>query len=77
MRKVACAISLIKRMKRLVIIGNGFDLHHKMKTNYLDYRDFLLRMGKKEIVECFESDDEFTIEYLWNNIEKFLGLISY
>ena len=52
-------------------------MHHKMKTNYLDYRKFLLRMGKKEIVECFESNGEFSIEYLWNNIEKFLGSISY
>lgn len=64
-------------MKRLVIIGNGFDLHHKMKTNYLDYRDFLLRTGKKEIVESFECNEEFSIEYLWNNIEKFMGSISY
>lgn len=25
----------------LYIIGNGFDLHHKLKTTYCDFRDFL------------------------------------
>ncbi len=29
-------------MKKLFIIGNGFDLAHDMKTNYNDFRDFLI-----------------------------------
>lgn len=30
-------------MSSLLIIGNGFDLHHNMKTKYWDYREFLLK----------------------------------
>ena len=28
-------------MKRLYILGNGFDVAHKLPTAYLDYRKFL------------------------------------
>ena len=29
-------------MKNLYVIGNGFDLHHGMKTSYTDFRDWLI-----------------------------------
>ncbi|MBR6755416.1 MAG: hypothetical protein IKM15_00470, partial [Peptococcaceae bacterium] len=28
-------------MKKLYIIGNGFDLHHGLPTSYADYKKFL------------------------------------
>lgn len=64
-------------MKRLVIIGNGFDLHHGMQTSYLNYREYLLRNGGKDIVECFEEQEELNEIYLWNNLEHVLGLLNY
>ena len=27
--------------KNILVLGNGFDLHHNMKTRYNDYIDFL------------------------------------
>lgn len=67
--------------QELIIIGNGFDLHHGLKTNYLDYRDFLIKSGDEKIVKCYErgisNDDSESITYLWSNIESLLGLLDY
>lgn len=43
-------------MNKLIIIGNGFDLAHDLKTSYSDFIDWYLEMIGKEIVEC-ESDE--------------------
>ena len=64
-------------MKRLVIIGNGFDLHHRMKTNYYDYRQFLLSNGYVDLVKCFERGEDALPEYLWNHLEECIGLLPY
>lgn len=67
--------------QELIIFGNGFDLHHGLKTNYLDYRDFLIKSGNEKIVKCYErgisNDDSESITYLWSNIESLLGLLDY
>ena len=62
---------------KLVIIGKGFDLHHGMQTSYLNYMEYLLRNGGKDIVECFEEQEELNEIYLWNNLEYVLGLLNY
>ena len=64
-------------MNRLVIVGNGFDLHHRMKTRYTDYRDYLLSIGEDNIVTCFEKCDEIAPEYMWNRLEEVIGMLSY
>ena len=64
-------------MSSLLIIGNGFDLHHNMKTKYWDYREFLLKNGKGDIVEAFEQRDESNKKYLWNELERQIGLVPY
>ena len=64
-------------MSSLLIIGNGFDLHHNMKTNYWDYREFLLKKGKGDIVKAFEQRDESNQRYLWNELERQIGLLPY
>lgn len=64
-------------MKRLIIIGNGFDLHHRMKTKYIDYRDYLLSIGEDNIVTCFEKSDEITSEHLWNRLEEMVRMLPY
>lgn len=46
----------------LIIIGNGFDLHHGLATRYSDYRDWLLGHDER-VVADFESFD-YAIECL-------------
>ena len=46
----------------LIIIGNGFDLHHGLATSYSDYRDWLLGHDER-VVADFESF-EYATEYL-------------
>lgn len=60
---------------RLVICGNGFDLHHGFKTSYKDYRDFLL--GKYP--HSFKDFEEFRYLSLsdsdrWSDLESSLTL---
>ena len=64
-------------MKRLLIVGNGFDLHHHMKTKYTDYRDYLLSIGEDNIVACFERCDDVAPEYVWNRLEEVVGMLPY
>ena len=52
---------------KLYIIGNGFDLAHRLKTKYSDYRDFLRKKNKKEwniIFEYYPDNYPF-----WSDIE--------
>ena len=49
-------------MKRVFIIGNGFDLAHGLKTGYFSFRDFLKSKDRPfydQIKEynLFEGDD--------------------
>lgn len=50
-------------MKKLYIIGNGFDIHHGLKTQYRDYKKYL-KQKDSQLVEDF---DEFLDCY---NIRK-------
>ena len=63
-------------MKRLVVVGNGFDLHHNMETSYWNYRDYLIAIGREDIVSCFE-DMEFDSGEKWTNLEDRIGMIDY
>lgn len=55
-------------LRKLYIIGNGFDLHHKISTGYEHYRKYLFDLGLcSYILEQFPEEDIF-----WSNIE--LGL---
>ncbi len=49
-------------MNRIILIGNGFDLAHGMKTSYNDFlKDFwkntISEVHKSEGKEIFENDD--------------------
>lgn len=62
----------------LIIIGNGFDLHHGMKTSYSDYREFLNKTGNENIVNLFEENFEHVDKsVLWNELESRIGYINY
>lgn len=66
-------------MKRLFIIGNGFDLAHKLPTSYADYREWLKQYYPQflEVLEeiyCYSSYvDE---ETLWSEFEQALGMFD-
>lgn len=59
-------------MKRLFVIGNGFDLHHNLKTGYNDFRKYL----EREEPKYFEFINNLILEYNpdfdsndWSDIE--------
>jgi len=56
----------------LYIIGNGFDLHHKLKTQYVDFKNFLKTSGEYEFLDALSlsfnlTDDK---EFLWQDLEE-------
>lgn len=61
------------KMKRLYIIGNGFDLYHDIPSGYADYRNWLeshhmdILSSISNFFEVLESENE------WNDFEKNLG----
>lgn len=60
-------------MNKLIIIGNGFDLAHKLKTSYSDFIDWYLEMIGKEIVECEYDEYEselFECKLNWETIPQ-------
>lgn len=64
--------------KNLYIIGNGFDLHHGLKTNYSDFHTYISQ-NKSELEWFLENyfDMKTNDNYLWNNFESDLGTFNY
>lgn len=61
---------------KLYIIGNGFDLHHKLKTGYDYYKDFLEKYYC-DVLSGYESFQYLNFEdYRWSNVEQSL-IIDY
>lgn len=61
-------------MKHLYVIGNGFDLHHKIKSSYADFKKWLLQNNPRlynNIDIAYSSTPE-----LWSDLETQLGLIN-
>ena len=52
-------------MKKIILIGNGFDLAHNMKTKHSDVFDFV----KEEIIK--DKGNEINYGYMVENIEEF------
>lgn len=66
----------------LVIIGNGFDLYHHMKTRYVDYREYLMNTDNKDIIGIFERDLENDtgydqVSFLWGRLEELICILPY
>ena len=61
--------------EHLYIIGNGFDLHHQIKSTYKDFNDWLIRNGyidvTNKIDEIFGCNDIW-----WMDFEKSLGDVN-
>lgn len=69
--KKSCSYAMI--YKKLYVIGNGFDMHHDVKSGYNDFRIWLQENGNKYNADYliklfFPSDAEF-----WKDFEKDLS----
>lgn len=67
----------------LFVIGNGFDKAHLLKTDYVDFRNFLydtypdfLSSFENAYGNCLESDRELVNESLWRLFEENLSCIE-
>jgi len=68
---------------KLIILGNGFDLHHKFKTSFYDFRKYLMdSKNKKDKILMSEIDSLLDINgniqkehLLWNDFEAIIGEI--
>lgn len=61
--------------KKLVVIGNGFDVFHDIKSSYWNFKEYLGEVGQEGFVRAIEnyiSSDE-----LWSSFEYALGCLDY
>ena len=60
---------------KLYICGNGFDLHHGLKTSYDDYKKFLEKHHRDTLID-FEHYTKIgnTYDFCWSDIEKALEI---
>lgn len=63
---------------KLYIIGNGFDLHHDLKTSYADFCLYV-RQNDKELYEFLEwyVDVELDKDGLWKDFENCLSTFDH
>lgn len=60
----------------LFIIGNGFDLAHGMPTNYSDFREWLIKDNRLDVVLELQKAYPVCVNdkyLLWSDFEKALG----
>ena len=73
---------------KLFIIGNGFDLDHKMKTKYIDFKKFIMNNYMfnnmdNELSIYYAAQvickliDEVACDENWSDLEERLGKIDY
>lgn len=65
-------------MKTLYILGNGFDLHHGLNTQYWQFQTFL-KEENPDLMEFLETYFIFqsNSDFFWNNFEEDLGTFDY
>ena len=56
--------------KVLYIVGNGFDLHHQIKSSYSEFGKYVKRVDS-ELYETFE--EYFSFDDIWSDLEKYLA----
>ena len=59
-------------MKHLYIIGNGFDLHHEMKTSYPHFREWL-EANDTSVLYTIDELFSYCDEDWWQNFERNLA----
>ena len=51
--------------KNLIIIGNGFDLAHNLKTSYKDFKEHILE--RPDEYGSLKRTDNFLLRFFMNN----------
>mgnify|MGYP006354146053 FL=1 len=67
-------------MNRIVLIGNGFDLAHGLKTSYADFINWYWEQLKKTILhinQTFINDGLITVQLLPRRASGFLYYFQY
>lgn len=59
------------KIKRLYVIGNGFDLHHGVNSTYYNFRKFVDKNSDLDELEVVE--DSFSCSDLWSSFEENLA----
>lgn len=57
----------------LNIVGNGFDLHHQIKSGYSDFGKYV-REVDRDLYDTFE--EYFLFDGNWSNLEETLAYID-
>lgn len=68
--KTDFSLSIESSSKRLIVLGNGFDIAHNLKTTFSDFREFMVKTDKlfvNKIEEYTKVDQE------WNKLEDSLS----
>lgn len=66
---------------KLIILGNGFDLHHKYKTSFYDFRTHLKNsknVGDRTLISKIDellgiNENDKKAHLLWNDFESIIG----
>lgn len=61
-------------MNTLYVIGNGFDLHHTLRTEYQDFKEWLYKVDD-ELANIYKRVCQPTDEK-WNDFEESLGYFN-
>ena len=56
--------------KILYIVGNGFDIHHGVKSRYSDFKDYVQANGS-DLYDTLEK--YFNTDELWSDFEETLA----
>ena len=66
--------------EKLYIIGNGFDLHHELKTSYAHFRDDYVKKRSpilwNDLLDIYGEAPQ-NDNLWWNNFENMLGKVDY
>ncbi len=62
---------------KLYIIGNGFDLHHGLKTSYADFRNYAKKGSYLWNLLSDIYGDAIYEDMWWCNFEEMLGVVDY
>ena len=63
----------------LYIIGNGFDLHHELRTSYANFRDDFVKKSSvlfNDLLDIY-GDAPQNDNLWWNDFENMLGKVDY
>ena len=63
-------------IKRLYILGNGFDIHHGINSKYSDYHEWLKNNDNSTYEKLCAIYDTCAYEW-WNNFEQSLAKVSF